>query len=197
MSLTIDPSSCAVVAMDFQPNIMVTLADPLPSLAGAAAAVTAARTVGAAVASVRVAFTAEELAAFPEHSAMGGRMQSIAEKVMADAPTTQVSDALGIESGDIAVRKIRVGPFGTTDLAARLKARGIDTVALAGIHTSGCVLTAVREAHDLDFRVIVLADACDDPDPAVHAFLTGTIFPKQAEVISVADFAAALDRGTL
>lgn len=192
MSLSISSSSCAVVVMDFQPSIMATLPDAGSPLARAVAAVEAARAAGATVTSVRVAFTPGELAAFPEHSTMGQRMRSFADKVMADAPTTQVAPELAIAPADISVRKTRVGPFGTTDLAAQLRRRGIDTLALAGIHSSGCVLTGVREAHDLDFRVIVLEDACADPDPAVHAFLTGHIFPKQAEVMTVAEFAGAL-----
>lgn len=195
MSMTINPARCAVIAMDFQPNIMGTLPNPAPSLAKASEAIASARAAGAIVGSVRVAFTAEELREFPAHSAMGNRMRTFADKVMEEAPTTQVSADLGLGPDDIAVRKIRVGPFGTTDLAEQLKTKGVDTLVLAGIHTSGCVLTAVREAHDLDFRVIVLADASDDPDPAVHTFLTEVIFPKQSEVMNVADFTATLMPG--
>jgi hypothetical protein len=35
--------------------------------------------------------------------------------------------------------------------------------------------------------VYVLADLTADPDPEIHEFLTGRIFPRQARVITVAD----------
>lgn len=48
----------------------------------------------------------------------------------------------------------------------------------------------VMEA-DLDFGLTVLADGCLDADPEVHQVLTGKVFPHQAEVTTVADWAAA------
>jgi nicotinamidase-related amidase len=85
------------------------------------------------------------------------------------------------------VRKVRVGAFSTTDLDAQLRERGVDTLILAGISTSGVVLSTVRDASDRDYRVLVLADATADPEPDVHAFLTERIFPRQADVITVGD----------
>ena len=84
------------------------------------------------------------------------------------------------------------GRFRQPILTRKLRARGIDTLVLSGIHTSGCVLTAVREAHDLDYRVIVLADACADPDAQMHDVLIAKVLPKQAEVMTVDDYVAAL-----
>jgi nicotinamidase-related amidase len=49
------------------------------------------------------------------------------------------------------------------------------------------VLSTVRDAHDRDYRVIVLADLCADRDPEVHEVLAGKVFPAQAEVISAAE----------
>jgi nicotinamidase-related amidase len=58
---------------------------------------------------------------------------------------------------------------------------------LAGISTSGVVLSTVRDAHDRDYRLIVVADLCADRDPEVHELLTGKVFPGQAEVINAAE----------
>lgn len=190
--MTFDPAKTAIVAMDFQPTILGSLQDTGPLLARVAKAIAATRAVGGKVATVRVAFTAADLAGFPDHSAMGGRMKSLADKVAADAPTTQVVPEIGAEEGDIAVRKIRVGPFLTTDLNKQLRDAGISTLVIAGIHTSGCVLTGVREAHDLDYRIVVLSDGCADPDPKMHEFLVGQVFPKQGEVMTVDEYVAAL-----
>ncbi|WP_396126817.1 cysteine hydrolase family protein [Amycolatopsis sp. FBCC-B4732] len=104
----------------------------------------------------------------------------------ADAPATQIDARLVPEDEDVRVRKIRVGAFTTTGLEARLRARGITTLVLAGISTSGVVLSTVREAMDRDYRVVVLRDACADREAATHDFLTGTLFPRTCSVVDVA-----------
>jgi len=90
------------------------------------------------------------------------------------------------------VRKTRVGPFSTTDLAQHLRDRKVDTLILAGISTSGVVLSTVRDAHDRDYRLFVLADVSADPEPGVHEFLTERIFPRQAHVIELAELPGLL-----
>jgi nicotinamidase-related amidase len=86
----------------------------------------------------------------------------------------------------------RVGPCGTTDLDEQLRERGVDTLVLAGISTSGVLLSAVRDCHDRDYRLFVLADASADPDPENHELLTRKIFSRQAEVLEVADLVGLL-----
>jgi nicotinamidase-related amidase len=105
----------------------------------------------------------------------------------AGSPGTAVHDAVAPEPGDIVVRKTRVGAFSTTDLDRQLRERGIINLILAGISTSGVVLSTVRDAADRDYRVFVLADASADPQPGVHEFLTEKIFPRQAQVITIAE----------
>jgi nicotinamidase-related amidase len=90
------------------------------------------------------------------------------------------------EPGDIIVRKTRIGAFSTTDLAQQLRERDVSTLILAGVSTSGVVLSTVRDAADRDYQVFVLADATADPEPTVHSFLIERIFPRQAQVIRVA-----------
>jgi nicotinamidase-related amidase len=104
-----------------------------------------------------------------------------------DSPATAVHESVAPAPADIIVRKTRVGAFSTTDLDEQLRKRGIHALVLAGISTSGVVLSTVREASDRDYQVYVLADACADPDPEVHDFLTGRIFPAQAHVITLAE----------
>jgi nicotinamidase-related amidase len=110
----------------------------------------------------------------------------------ADSPTTAIDERISPEPDDIVVRKTRVGPFLTTDLDEQLRRRGIDTLVLAGISTSGVVLSTVRDASDRDYRVVVLSDGCADREPEVHEFLTTRIFPSQATVITTAELAELL-----
>jgi nicotinamidase-related amidase len=74
-----------------------------------------------------------------------------------------------------------------------LRAGGTDSLVLAGIATSGVVLSTVRQAADLDYRLTVLADGCLDADPEVHRVLLGKVFARQAQVTSIADWIASLD----
>ena len=61
--------------------------------------------------------------------------------------------------------KHRVSPFVGTDLETLLRANGVDTLVLAGVHTSGVVLSTVRHAGDLDYRLVVIRHCCADPVP--------------------------------
>ena len=95
-------------------------------------------------------------------------------------------------ASEAVVIKRRVSAFSGSDLAEVLRGSGIDTLVLTGIATSGVVLSTLRQAADLDYRLVVLAVACADADPEVHRVLTEKVFPRQAEVIDVADWVATL-----
>jgi Isochorismatase family len=64
------------------------------------------------------------------------------------------------------------------DLETLLRANGIDTLMLAGVHSSGVVLSTVRHAGDLDYRLVVVRDCCADPDAEVHAMLLDIRHPE-------------------
>jgi nicotinamidase-related amidase len=63
---------------------------------------------------------------------------------------------------------------------------------VCGIATSGVVLSTLRQAADLDYRLTVLADGCGDGDPEVHRVLTEKVFPRQADGTTVDDWISAL-----
>jgi nicotinamidase-related amidase len=63
-----------------------------------------------------------------------------------------------------------------------------DHLVLAGVATSGVVLSTVRLAADLDYRLTVLADCCWDRDPDLHRILLERVFPAQADVLNAADW---------
>jgi nicotinamidase-related amidase len=186
--VTIDPRRAALLVMDYQNGIVAMLPDPETQLDRAERAIALMRGAGATIGYVRVAFTEPDLAAIPEHSRFASRAGQLSD----DAPHTQIHVRVAPRDGDLIVRKTRVGAFSTTDLDAQLRSRGIDTIVLAGISTSGVVLSTVRDGADRDYRVLVLSDASADPDAEVHAFLTERIFPRQAEVLTTDELAASL-----
>ncbi|HEX9125195.1 MAG TPA: isochorismatase family cysteine hydrolase [Methylomirabilota bacterium] len=67
--------------------------------------------------------------------------------------------------------KKRYSAFHATDLEFVLRRLGTDTVILAGINTTTCVLCAGFEATNRDFRVVIAADAVDSMDgEEMHGF---------------------------
>jgi nicotinamidase-related amidase len=180
----IDPRRTALLVMDYQVGIVGRVADGDELLARVNAAIAVAREHGVTVGYVRVALTDDERDAIPERNKSFSALASSGSAMHADAPETAVHDAVAPEPDDIVVRKQRVGPFSTTDLAEQLAARDIDTLLLAGISTSGVVLSTVRHAADADYRLYVLSDATADTDPEVHRVLMTKVFPRQAWVIT-------------
>jgi nicotinamidase-related amidase len=182
----IDPSHTALLVMDYQNGIfgMVDNSDEL--LAIASNLIKMFREHGGTVGYVRVGFADGELDDVPATSGMAAMITPERRAMFhADAPATQIHDAIAPQEGDIVVRKQRVGAFSTTDLHEQLQARGIDTLVLAGISTSGVVHSTVLDAYDRDYRVIVLSDAVADTDADVHNFLLQRVFTKRGEVIEV------------
>ena len=185
-----DPVRAALLLMDFQRAIVGALDQADGLIARARSAADRARRAGTLVGYVRVAFRPADRAAIPpRNKAFAG----LPDGMLAEgSPDAEIHPDLAPEEGDLVVTKTRVGAFSTTDLAGRLEARGVETLVLAGVSTSGVVLSTVREAADRDFRLLVLADCCADRDPEVHRVLTERVFPRQADVIGSADLDAAL-----
>jgi nicotinamidase-related amidase len=183
----IDPGRTALLVMDYQNGIIGRLEDAEALLARVAQAIAVVRQHGGHIGYVRVAFNDADFDSIPPTSQFAGLVASSGRAMHADSPATAVHESVAPEPGDICVRKTRVGAFSTTDLDGQLKAHGVHTLVLAGISTSGVVLSTVRDAADRDYQVFVLADASADPQPGVHEFLTGKIFPRQARVITTAE----------
>jgi nicotinamidase-related amidase len=178
-----------LLVMDVQQGIVDRYPAPgyLERVSQAAAA---ARGAGLRVVYVRVGFR-------PGHPEISGRNRSFsaaaASGVFDDGgPATQIHPAVAPRPEDIVVTKRRVSAFTGSDLEVLLRGLGAGTLVLAGIATSGVVLSTVRQAADLDYQLVVLADACLDPDPEVHRVLTEKVFPRQAQVLTVAEWTAQL-----
>jgi nicotinamidase-related amidase len=183
----VDAVRTALVLMDFQPAVLgtVTESDTAVLLANAETALTWARSAGLTVAHVRVAFQDADYRAIPQRNRAFAPLQG--GGMMADgSPECEIVESLRPQGDEIVVRKTRFGSFSTTNLSSRLREAGIESLILAGISTSGVVLSTVRDAADQDFQIYVLADACADGNPHVHSLLTEAVFPHQAYVINTA-----------
>jgi nicotinamidase-related amidase len=179
-----------LLLLDFQHGIVESLGAPsVVDAAGRAAK--AARAAGIPVMFVRVAFRP----GYPEVAASNQSFSAASQAGDAytqDHPATQVHAALTPQPGEPVVVKRRVSAFTGSDLEVLLRAAGADTLVLAGISTSGVVLSTLRQAADLDYRLVVLEDACADRDDEVHRVLTGKVFPKQGVVTSTDEWIESL-----
>ena len=97
-------------------------------------------------------------------------------------PGSEVHASIAPLHGDIMVTKRRVSAFAGSDLDVVLRALDVKALALAGISTSGVVLSTIRQAADMDYDLTVLRDCCADGDPEIHRVLLEKVFPRQASV---------------
>jgi nicotinamidase-related amidase len=103
-----------------------------------------------------------------------------------------VDPFIDLQPGELVVTKRRVSAFAGSDLEVILRAHRIEHLVLTGIATSGVVLSTLREASDKDYRMSVLSDACVDMDSEVHNVLMTKVFPRQAEILTVRQWADGL-----
>ena len=193
MNFAFDKHKTALLIMDYQKTIV----DRVPHgsqalLEKAAQALAAARATGVKVIYVVIGFRP----GYPEVSPLNKTFETLREsgRFEPGSPGTEVHAAMAPLPGELIATKHRVSGFSGSDLEMLLRAGNIDTLVLAGISTSGVVLSTLRQAADLDFRLGVLRDACTDMDPVVHATLMDKVYPRQAEVMDVDEFVAALAR---
>ena len=135
---------------------------------------------------VRVAFSPGH----PEVSARNKGFSAVKNSagLVLGTPGTEPHARLLRGEGEVVVTKKRISAFAGSDLELVLRAHDVDHLVLAGIATSGVVLSTLREAADRDYRLTVLEDLCLDGDDEVHRVLTQKVFPRQADVIAAADW---------
>jgi maleamate amidohydrolase len=79
-----------------------------------------------------------------------------------NAPASAIVSELAPEPGELVVRKQVPSAFFGTGLAAWLTQRSVQTLAVAGAVTSGCVRASVVDAMSLGFRPLVVSDCVGD-----------------------------------
>lgn len=103
------------------------------------------------------------------------------------APASQIVGFLAPRPGEIIVRKTQASAFFGTGLEANLRARGVDTVAVTGATTSGCVRATVVDAVSHNFRPVVVRDCCGDRARGPHEANLFDMAQKYANLIDAAE----------
>ncbi len=185
--MKLDPGTTALLTLDFQAGIFDTYRESEVIIPRAARAVEFARRNQVRIIHVGLGFSE----GYPEIPDIESRFKRMKENslFLRGSQSAEIHGSV-FRPGDIVVYKQRVGAFSENHLELLLRTRGIQNLILFGIATSGITLSTLRRAYDLDFRCVVIKDACFDADPEVHRVLTEKVFPKQAAVVTVDEFTA-------
>jgi maleamate amidohydrolase len=102
----------------------------------------------------------------------------------------EIMPELDPQPDELVVRKQYASAFFGTSLAATLAASGIDTLAICGVSTSGCVRATAVDAISSGYLPVVVREAVGDRDPRPHE---ANLFDIQAKYGEVWDEATVLE----
>ena len=191
--LDLDPRTTALVVIDLQQGILSPELVPF----GRDAIVAHAAALGGAFAAAGapIVLTVTDFA--PGYAD--------APRGKADAPWELPADGLPAEFATLvreidalpaAVRIIKrqMSAFFGTELDLQLRRRDVTAIVLCGVATNMGVEATARAAFDLDYHVVIAAEACGSVAPGLHEFAVEKILPRIARVRHTATILEALAR---
>jgi ureidoacrylate peracid hydrolase len=98
---------------------------------------------------------------------------------------------------DAQIVKKRFSAFiqGSSDIVPYLRGRGIDTVLIGGTATNVCCESSARDAMMLNFKTVMVSDACATYTDAEHAATLTSFYAIFGDVQTVDEAIASLKRG--
>ncbi len=124
----------------------------------------------------------------PSFSPLFGKAKQFGALAL-DGPGTAFHPELQAGLADLVVEKPRVNAFYGTPLEPALRAQGVQQLVVAGVSTAWAVQGLVRDAHDRDYRVVVLENACAAASEEEHR-QSIELLRTIARVISVDELAS-------
>ena len=131
----------------------------------------AVRETGGTVVWIKTTFTPEVLQSWSTYYEMATPQQGQKriEALTADSKGHELWPKLDVRKDDLTVEKNRFSAFiqGSSDLAAILRARGLDTLLITGTVTNVCCESTARDAMMLNFKTVMITDgnaASNDED---------------------------------
>jgi len=112
-------------------------------------------------------------------------------KLTETSPLSQIVPELAPVPGEFVLRKRYASAFFGTDLAGWLAMRRVDTLAVAGCTTSGCVRATVVDALQHNLRTICVTDCVGDRALGPHAANLFDMGQKYADLLTRAELEAA------
>jgi nicotinamidase-related amidase len=197
----LNPSSTAVVAVHMQKDIVTadgafggffaTQATERDVVGVTGKLLDTARAAGATVIYTRVAWQP----GYPDLVANSPLLGMVAQfgALVEGSDKAEIIPQLAPQDGDVVHTHQRVGGFSASQLDILLRSRGIDTVLFAGVATNASVESTARQASDLGYRTVIVADACSAADPGAHDAAVASL-GLLAEITSTAEVIDALTR---
>jgi ureidoacrylate peracid hydrolase len=164
----LNPAKTALVVVDMQNGFMspdvahapcVMAQQIVPNINRLAQAV---RATGGTVVWIQTAYTDETLTSWSTLYDMVGSKGTEKRKrsLSVGGKGYDLWPDLKVEAADLIVEKMRYSAFiqGSSDLAAVLQARGLDTLLITGTVTNVCCESTARDAMMLNFKVVMITD---------------------------------------
>jgi ureidoacrylate peracid hydrolase len=198
----VDAARTALIVVDLQnafmlPDVAHTLCEMAPKIVpNVNRLAQALRAAGGTVVWVRTTATEETLRSWstfyelltPE--AQRRRLDALAE----GSTGHDFWSGLDIKPQDVIVTKLRYSAFiqGSSDLAAQLRARGIDTVLITGCVTNVCCESTARDAMMLNFRTVMVSDGNAAANDQEHANSLAAFYLNFGDVLTTDQVIAGL-----
>ena len=103
------------------------------------------------------------------------------------SPLTEVEPRLAPFDGELVLAKKHASAFFGTPLLPYLVARGVDTLVIGGVITSGCVRASAVDAAQHGFRALVGSDATTDRSPDARAAALKSVDELYGDVVDLAE----------
>ncbi|HEX2313507.1 MAG TPA: isochorismatase family protein [Thermomonospora sp.] len=107
-------------------------------------------------------------------------------------PGSALVDEIAPREGDVLVTRRGANAFHESGLGELLAGRGVGTLVLTGIDTSGSVEATARAAWEAGYRLLLPHDATSGEDGAAHRLAVQETFPKLGAVCTTDDIVTAL-----
>src|SRR3989344_3452811 len=149
------------------------------------AAIAKARQKNIPIIFVRVGFS-YDYREWPEASPLFGAAKKFGA-LQLGTWATEIHQSINKTDNDFFLTKHRVSAFYSTSLEAVLRTLKVNTVLIGGVATDLVVQSTARDAHDRDYRVVVLDDLCgagseEDHSNALRTLTKITTVAKSTEV---------------
>ncbi|HSV53065.1 MAG TPA: isochorismatase family cysteine hydrolase [Burkholderiaceae bacterium] len=191
---TIDPRTTCHVVIDLQNGFMeegalleVPVAREIVSNVNAISR--ALRAAGGMVAHTRWTYRADEPQVWPNwyQSALGNSFsKGLRETFPPGSHEHALWPLLDVAQEDVVVDKTRFSAFtpGTCDLKKILDRRGIDTLIITGTLTNSCCESTARDACQLNYKTIFVADGTATITDAEHNGTLNNLSPVYADIMT-------------
>ncbi len=182
-------SSMAILVVDFQRGFV----DPSfqlgggPMMEGAisntAALLAVARQHHVPVANCFVSYPSSESAPY-------WKIASVTRDFMRGSKEAELDPRIVSPDYDYVFEKSGASAFFQTPLAGYFVKHGVDTVAITGCVTSGCIRASVVDSFQYGFRTMLVEDCCSDNDLQPHLDTLRDVSRRYADIVKAEDVIA-------